>query len=191
MQGLKRQQSEVAETSNDTNDEVAKESSYMVAEEARELTEEYKLISRAATQAALEHIRTHCVQVNLRQLKPKVVASKKRSSKTKNMVAEESSELVRGSESELLSKAATQAAMEHIRTGCVRVNLSQLKPEVERQVQEVVLVSSKRSRAELAGNTTKPFTEGAVMERMRTHAAKLQQSPVSVTHLHPTGHPDL
>ena len=51
---------------------------------------------------------------------------------------------------------------------------SELQPMVEGQGQEVALVERKRD-GRLAGASTVPSTEGAIMEQMRTHAARRGQ----------------
>ena len=129
--------------------------------------------------ATMERMRTHGAR---RAQKRALVSIKKVNEKlVSKLRTEAAKELASSSESGLLSKAATQADMEHIRTKSVRVNLRKLQPKVEGQGQEVALVSSMRDEG-LAAAFTAPSTEGAITRtpgRRHPHGATQMKKATS------------
>ena len=148
------------------------------AETSAEAAEAAKELSELLSKAAMERNKTDNDLVNLGNLvdQPNVEGRGQG-----QLSSEAAKELVTSGESGLLSKAATQAAMEHIRTKSVRVNLHKLQPKVEVQGQEVALVSSMRDEG-LAAAFTAPSTEGAITRtpgRRHPHGATQMKKATS------------
>ena len=127
----------------ETNEEAAEVSTELAS------SGESELLSTEG--AIMEQMRTHAAR---RVQRMALVSSKRVKEEMAGELNDEvAKELASTGMSELLSMAATHAAMEHIRTNNVRVNLRKLQPKVEGQ--EVALVGSKRDER-LAGASTIP-----------------------------------